>query len=113
MKLPGADAAIIDPAKVRDYLLSESHPVGRFKSTFFASLGYSAGDWEQLRNDFLALTCEGDAVTGPQSPYGQKYEVRGTLCGPNGRIAAVVTAWIILRGERSPRFVTAFPGEKI
>ncbi len=112
MKLPGAGAATIDPAKIRDYLLSAEHPVGRFKATFFTSLGYSAEHWERLRDDLDALGCTEDAVAGLSSSYGQKYEVRGTLSGPNGRTAEVVTAWIILRGESSPRFVTAFPGGK-
>jgi hypothetical protein len=44
MSLPNADRAIVDPAKVRDYLLS--HPVGRFKAAFFLSLGYSQDRWE-------------------------------------------------------------------
>ena len=35
MSLPNLDRAVIDPAKVRDYLLSDVHPVGRFKAAFF------------------------------------------------------------------------------
>ena len=35
MKVPQAELAVVDPAKVRDYLLSPEHPVGRFKATFF------------------------------------------------------------------------------
>jgi len=112
MKLPGAGAATIDSAKVRDYLFSKSHPVGRFKASFFASLGYAPARWELLRDDLNALAREEHAVTGPRTSYGQKYEVRGSLTGPNGRSAAVVTVWIILHGESSPRFVTAFPGVK-
>ncbi len=42
MRMPGAERAVIDSAKIRDYLLSPSHPVGRFKAVFFASLGYTA-----------------------------------------------------------------------
>jgi hypothetical protein len=40
--LPNADRAIVPEAKVRDYLLSNAHPVGRFKAVFFIALGYSA-----------------------------------------------------------------------
>ena len=40
MKLPNADAATVDDAKVRDYLLSPEHPVGRFKARVFRSAGY-------------------------------------------------------------------------
>ena len=36
MRLPNAELAIIDPKKIRDYLLSSVHPVGRFKAHFFA-----------------------------------------------------------------------------
>jgi Domain of unknown function (DUF6883) len=32
--------------KLRDYLLSRLHPVGRFKAPFFASLGYGADNWQ-------------------------------------------------------------------
>jgi len=112
MKLPGAEAATIDSGKVREYLLSLSHPVGRFKASFFASLGYGSAQWELLRNDLLALAREEPAATSLRTSYGQKYEVRGTLSGLNGRSAAVVTVWIILHGDSSPRFVTAFPGVK-
>ena len=52
-----------------------------------------------------------DAVARPSKSFGQKYEVRGTLRGPSGRRAEVVTVWIVLSGESSPRFVTAVPGE--
>lgn len=45
MKLPERDRAIIDAEKLRDYLLSPSHPVGRFKAAFFASLGYTQANW--------------------------------------------------------------------
>lgn len=34
-KLPNAEQAVVEPAKVRDYLLSSAHPVGRFKAVVF------------------------------------------------------------------------------
>ena len=85
MKLPGAEQAAVDRSKVADYLLSESHPVGRFKSTFFLSLGYSRDDWQILGEDLVRHLLENDAVA---------------------------TVWIILHSEAFPRFVTAFPGRK-
>ena len=42
MKLPFAERAIVEPEKVREYLLSPTHPVGRFKAAFFHALGYSS-----------------------------------------------------------------------
>jgi hypothetical protein len=111
MKLPAAERAVIAPAKIRDYLLSTSHPIGRFKAPFFASLGYANANWQRLEKDLLALAVSGDAELGNRSPYGQKYEIRGTLIGPSGKAAGVLTVWIILFGGDAPQFVTAFPGE--
>jgi hypothetical protein len=103
MKIPQAERAVIEPAKIRHYLLSTSHPVGRFKAPFFASLGYTSAKWRLLANDPRDL-----AVS---RPYGQKYEICGTLNGPAGRSARVRTVWIILFGGDVPHFVTALPGE--
>ena len=111
MKLPAGERAAIDPAKIRDYLLSSSHPVGRFKAPFFASLGYTTTNWSRLDEALRDLAVSGDAEHGRDSPYGQKYEIHGTLKGPSGKSAEVVTAWIILFGGDVPQFVTAFPGE--
>ena len=111
MKLPAAQRAVIVPSKFRDYLLSISHPVGRFKAPFFISLGYTSTNWQRLEEDLLALAVSCDAELGKSSPYSQKYEIRGTLSGPSGRSAGVLTVWIILFGGDVPQFVTAFPGE--
>jgi hypothetical protein len=108
--LPGVESAIVDPAKIRDYLLSPVHPVGRFKALVFSALGYKAEAWEVLRDDLLALARDGDAVPGQASVYGQKYEVSGTLHGPNGRQAGVTSIWLVPVGGEVPRFITAFPG---
>lgn len=111
MKLPAGERAVIEPAKIRDYLLSTSHPVGRFKAPFFASLGYTSANWHRLDEDLRGLAVSGDAELGRDSPYGQKYEIRGTLKGPSGKSAEVLTVWIVLFGGDVPQFVTAFPGE--
>lgn len=91
MRVPRADAAIVNRAQVRDYLLSTEHPVGRYKAVFFASLGYTRADWERLRRDLLDLPMQQEAVPGQPSDFGTKYEVRGILKGPAGRRAEVVT----------------------
>jgi hypothetical protein len=107
--LPNRTRAVVDAAKVRDYLLSGAHPVGRFKAAVFFALGYTAEGWPQLQADLLALAQGGDARPGQASQYGQKYEVSGTLRGPNGRQAVFTTVWFVPAGESNPRFITAFP----
>ena len=103
-----AAAAIISPEKLRDYLLSAAHPIGRYKSTFFRSLGYSQDQWQALEQG-LRATLSNEAQLSSGTEYGQKFTVRGVLSGPNGRAAAIVSVWIILTGETAPRFVTAYP----
>lgn len=112
MQLPGGEHAIIEPRKLRDYLLSTSHPVGRFKAAFFVGLGYDQQAWGVLSADLRALAVNGDASPMEESPFGRKFEVLGRLKGPSGREADILSVWIILEGEDFPRFVTAYPKAK-
>jgi hypothetical protein len=108
MVIPNAASAIVAPEKLRDYLLSPTHPIGRYKSVFFRALGYSQELWETLGRDLRALL-EGNAEQLELTEHGQKLAFRGEITGPNGRLARVVTVWIILTGENVVRFVTAYP----
>lgn len=54
-RAPNADLVLVEDAKVRDYLLSPTHPVGRFKSVFFVALGSSLDRWEALRDALREL----------------------------------------------------------
>jgi hypothetical protein len=107
--LPNANRVIVPDAKVRDYLLSASHPVGRFKAVFFVGLGFSVSRWELLRDALIAIGRSGDATPGQQSPFGQKFEIRASLSGPSGRAADIVTVWMVPAGLDIAHFVTAFP----
>ena len=109
MRLPNADRAVIDPAKLHGYLLSRSHPVGRFKAAFFVALGYSAENWQRLEIDLRSQHLAHEVVAGKASRYGQTYEIRATLVGPSGASARVVSIWFLPAGEEVPRFVTAYP----
>ena len=109
MRLPNADRAVVDDAKVRDYLLSPTHPVGRFKSVFFMALGFSAAQWESLREALLEIA-QADATAGQPSPFGLKFEIRANLRGPSGRQGDIVTIWMISNGQDFPHFITAYPG---
>lgn len=110
MRIPNADRAQIEPAKLHAYLLSDTHPVGRFKAAFFRELGYSMEDWALLEADLRSQHLPRDATPARTSPYGQKYEIRAALVGPAGHAAQVVSVWVVLSYEDVPRFVTAYPG---
>ena len=95
---------------MRDYLLSPTHAVGRFKAPFFAALGYTQDAWQQLSHDLRRQHLTLEADVGEATPYGQKYRIVAEIRGPSGRTANVVSVWIVLLGEDVPRFVTAYPG---
>ena len=108
MKVPNWRHATVDRRKLTDYLLSATHPVGRFKSRFFSALGYEAEESQVLEDDLLELLKAGYAES-METEFGTKFLVSGDVCGPNGSVARVVAVWIILLGEENPRFVTAYP----
>ena len=108
MRVPNPERAVIAETKLRDYLLSDSHPVGRYKAAFFKAAGYSidtVGDFEAALRAVL-----GNEVSEViENDYGTKYVVRGRLRSLKGDEKTIVTVWIILLGKNTPRFVTAYP----
>jgi hypothetical protein len=107
VKIPNADAAIISTEKIRDYLLSDAHPIGRYKAAFFRQLGFEREKPEALQQALRQLL-QGDSTPAEATEYGQKYLTRGALYGP-AAAARVTAVWIIIVGEWTPRFVTAYP----
>jgi len=108
--LPNADDAVIDSAKLRDYLLSTEHPLGRFKARFFKALGFTAGQWRELESALRTQHLTQNAEAAGVMPGGQKFTIRAILVGPTGQSASVVSVWFVRTGEAAPRFVTAYPG---
>ena len=97
---------------MRDYLLSPSHPVGRFKAVFFASIGFRQPDWQALVAELARLAVDAEAQQTEAAAFGQKYEVRGMVISSSGRRALILSAWMVRSGEAFPRFVTAYPANK-
>ena len=87
MRLPKSAYANTEASKIHDYLLSTAHAIGRFKSSFFNSLGYSLENREVLKADLLSLSAAGETRFGQSIAYGQKYEIRGILRGASGKYA--------------------------
>jgi len=109
VRLPNADRAIVDRRKVRDYLLSRSHPIGRFKAAFLACAGFEAGNWADLVSQLRELAVLGDALPGEPSEHGEKYMISGILKGPQGISLAVTTVWLVPTSGDAPRLVTVYP----
>jgi hypothetical protein len=65
-----------------------------------------------LERDLHHLAQMHEILAIETSPYGIKYDVRGTLQGPKGSTLYVVTIWITLKATGEARFVTLFPDRK-
>ena len=108
VRLPRADRVRIDERKVRAYLLSPTHSVGRFKARVFAALGFD----EDTADDFVAeirrIAAEGEVAGVEDTPFGRKYTVPGELEGPAGT-AEVLTVWIRETGHEDVRLITVRP----
>jgi len=109
--LPNADLAIIDPAKLHGYVLSTSHPVGRFKARFFGALGFTAANWREFEAALRSQHLTQPAAAGPADALGQSFTIRAILRGPAGS-ALVTSVWFRRAGDAHARFVTAYPGGK-
>ena len=108
MKLPNSENVRIDERKVRGYLLSRSHPIGRFKARVFAALGFDETNAPAFVAEIrrVAASTEVDGVEDFE--FGRKYTVLGELNGPGGS-ARVLTVWFQPRGEADVRLVTVVP----
>ena len=57
------------------------HSIGRFKATFFASLGYAQAEWSRIENDLRQLVVEEARLFGA-TEYGTKSKFVGRSLGP-------------------------------
>ena len=108
MKLPGADQVRIDDPKVRGYLLSSTHPVGRFKARLFGALGFSEATADRFVAELRRIAADGEVDDVEDTEFGRKYTVPGDLQGPAGA-ARVLTVWILERGQTQVRLVSVRP----
>ena len=108
MKLPGAENAIVEIAKLRDYCLSPVHPRGRHKARVFASvLGLTSSDSDYLREELLRAARENDATPGDRDEYGERYILDFGLARGDRR-AVVRSAWIVRRSDSVPRLTSCY-----
>jgi hypothetical protein len=93
--------------KVRDYLLT--HRVEDDKSGFLALAGYSPANPERLETDLRNLLEKRKSRFVETTDYGDKFEIRGTLTGPNGRRLRVATIWMKEAATGLTKFITLCP----
>jgi hypothetical protein len=112
VKLPDAVRAIVDRAKIVEYLLNAAHPDNGGKAMFFLRSGFSSANPDELATALRKVAANGDVVVHTESLHGNKYVVDGRLESPAGGRPFVRTVWIIDRGTDVPRLVTAYPSRE-
>ncbi len=108
MKLPNAETAFIDIHKLRDYSLNIEHDRGQHKARlFFAILGLSVEDAEELQFILLEAIQIHDAISTNQDEYGQRYVVDFPLTR-NQNTATIRSTWIVRPTETFPRLTSCY-----
>lgn len=101
---------MIAPEKLTKYLLVRQ---GRGdKSAFLASAGYKAANFEQLLHDLRKQVLPQEAVLLERTKFGQFYEIRAALTGPNGTALRIHSIGMKEHLSGVTRFVTLFPDKK-
>lgn len=109
MRLPHKEKAYIPLLKIKDYLLSETHPIGKSKAKFFRLLGFNETNIDLLKQGLLTIAHTEDVKEEVSSIHGVKYIIDGLIQAPAGEAVKVRTIWIIDKGQIRPRFVTTYP----
>lgn len=105
MKLP-ADT-LIASAKLIGYLLRRLPE--NDKSGFLALAGYAPDAAERLEADLRTQLLALEAEFVESTEYGDKYCIRGTLTGPNGRTLRVASFWMTENATGITKFITLYP----
>ncbi|MYD49701.1 MAG: hypothetical protein F4W95_14665 [Chloroflexi bacterium] len=109
MKLPNAENARIEPAKITNYLLSLDSERGRSKAKFFMEFGFHREEWQRLMNTLLVHGGNHDVTRVIETQHGTKFTVEGAIQTPDGRNPLVRTVWMIYHGSDVPWLITAHP----
>jgi spore maturation protein CgeB len=76
MKLPNAENAVVDIAKLRDYSLNPNHPEGKHKARAFQrKVGINRTHAERLRQAILEAILIHDPTEQTSTSYGRRFVV--------------------------------------
>ena len=108
MKLP--IDAVIAPEKLNRYLLVK-RPVGD-KSDFLKQAGYGLDNPRRLEEDIRAQILNQEAVSIETNVYGELFEIKGELVGPNGTALRVISIWMHESNSGVIKFITLYPDKR-
>jgi hypothetical protein len=111
VKLPNAEKALVEDAKLFGYLLNPDHPQGTHKARYLARFGFTFTNLETARLALLEHSRTHEVTQVVQTGYGPRYVMEGILKTPDGRNPVVQTVWQMDHGKVAPRLITAYPSE--
>ncbi|OIP37155.1 hypothetical protein AUJ95_08560 [Candidatus Desantisbacteria bacterium CG2_30_40_21] len=108
-QIPNYEKAYISGQKLRKYLLSETHAIGKAKAKFFRSLGFNDDNIELFEQELMTIAYTEFVAEEIRTLFGIKYIVDGMLPTPSGISTKIRTIWIVEPHDERPRFITAYP----
>lgn len=100
--------AVIARNKLKNYILNPTKDED--KARFFKSLGYNMQNYEHLERDIRAKLATNKALKYQTSSDGSVGFQVNMYIGINKK-SFVTTAWKIDKGDKVPRFITAYPNK--
>lgn len=108
MRLP-PDTTIAEDKLTRYLLMPQARGD---KSAFLAQAGYRLDNADRLLRDLRIQLLPLEAQRLESNTFGQYYEIRGTLTGPNGVVLPVRTIWMTEHLSGVTKFVTLIPDKR-
>lgn len=97
--LPNADNVFVANEKFKGYLYNEANKKGYAKGKLFKDrLGYSATNYEMLKNEIIKRAPQYPAIAKLTDEHGTRYEQKIIIYGLNNKPANVIVAWNVKDG---------------
>jgi hypothetical protein len=109
MYLPNKEKANVAIDKISNYLLSTSHPVGKYKAAFFESIGFEINQPEILQEALRRIPEKYVVKETASTQFGKKFIIDGNIVAPNHRSYLLRTVWIVKNNADTAYLVTAYP----
>jgi hypothetical protein len=102
-------SCVASEQKLKGYLLSTDHRLGRAKASFFASFGFHLEKWEVLARALEKHARDATLISELETEFGTKYIFEGAIETPSQKQPLIRSVWILSDGATALALVTAFP----
>jgi hypothetical protein len=111
IRLPHQEHLHVAEAKLKNYLLSRTHPDGGSKAHFLHLFGFRQDQPSLLRTAIVAHAATAFVLSTRTNTFGTLYDLLGPLPSPDCRNPSVHVIWMIDTGTTAPRLITLVPAK--